>query len=145
MADPVAPTLTIEYLKTIELGIDTYEVLTNNNTDAIATAKLEQARGWAESKFDNADRVFDETEFYTAQAIMQMCVFMLYQRNNQHEVGKPFKDMAEEMLKSALGNSALGGNSTDLPSVPAASVALGNTTLFADSNNLGGYGPGEDY
>jgi len=145
MADPVAPTLSIVYLRSVELGSETYEILTDNNTDAIATAKLEQARGWVESKFDNADRVFDETEFYTAQAVMQMCIFLLYQRNNQHEIGKPFKDMAEEMLKTALGNSALGSNSSDLPSVPAVSVALNESLLFSDSNGLGGFGPGEDY
>lgn len=145
MADPVAPTLTIEYLKDVELGSKTYMVLTNNNTDAIATAKLEQSRGWAESKFNNIGATFDETDFYTAQAVMQMTVFMLYQRNNQHEAGKPFKSMAEEMLKTALGNAALGGSDTDLPSAPAAYVAEGSTALFADSNGYGGFGPGEDY
>jgi len=144
MADPVAPTLSITYLKDIELGAAKYLTLTDNNNDAIATAKLEQSKLWAKSKYDNAGVDYDETVDIVKQAIMQMTVAHLYLRNNQEEVSQKYKDMAEEMLKTAIGNSALGGNK-DLPSVPAVNITLNPSILFADSNNLGGYGPGENY
>jgi len=142
----VAPTLSIEYLKNVELGESLYAKLTNNNDDDIATAKLGQAEGWAEAKFNNGGYTYDTDEFYTAQAVMQMCVYLLYLRNNQHEVGKPYKKMAEESLETAIGNSALSaGNSGSLSNQPAMSVSLSSNQLFTDSSGEGGYGPDMDY
>ena len=138
MADPTVPTVSTATIKE-RIGNSQYITLNDGGGDSVATNALNQSRILCKSKFDKSDLDFDETEAYTADAVINMACYYLFYRNNQVKAGNHYKKIAMELLKSVLGNDALGESEVDKPSMPGLSVADENPWIYGDSSGNGSY------